>query len=88
MLYAAAAPSGSTFRNVVFDSWDPLVSLPTLSLQICRRVEKRFLLHRKAWKGTHERWFVVENMACSVVDEAAPLTTVRIPEVVTVGYVR
>ena len=54
-------------------------------LKSCR---EKILSQRKAVKDTRERWFSAETVASSAVGERAPRTTVRISDVVEVGYVQ
>ena len=77
-LGAAAASSSSNCRSVEIDSWRTL-GVPDDSLfadpETC---PEKVLVRRESPKDTHQRWFAVESVASSKVEERAPCIGIRI----------
>ena len=88
MLNTAVTAADAVQNSARFDPWGAIgvAAGPVVAdMKSCR---EKTLSRRKAMKDTRERWFSAETVVSSAVGETAPLTSVRISDVVDVGDVQ
>ena len=88
MLNTAFTAADAVRNSDRFDPWGAIGVEAGSAIADLKSCREKILSQRKAVKDIRERWFSAGTVASSAVDESASRTTVRISDVVEVGYVQ